>query len=90
MELKFKESFKQDLKRIKNKKILQKVKELIDAIQSVSSLNNIQNIDIKKLRGHKSFYRIRLGNYRVGIKLEGNKITFIRILHRKDFYRYFP
>ncbi len=90
MELVFKESFKRDLKRIKDKKILKKVKDLINIIESASSLDSIQNVDVKKLKGHKSFYRIRLGNYRIGVKLEVNKVIFVRILHRKDFYKYFP
>ena len=90
MRIEFKRSFKEDLKKIKDKTILQKVRELISAIEETKSLSNIRNINIKKLKGYKDYYRIRLGNYRIGIKLEGDKVIFVRILHRKDIYRYFP
>jgi len=90
MKVEFKRSFKEDLKKIKDKKILQKVKELINEIEKVRNLSNIQNINIKKIKGYEDFYRIRIGNYRIGIKIEGDKVIFVRILHRKDIYKYFP
>ncbi len=45
---------------------------------------------IKKLKGYDTFYRIRLGNYRIGLEMVEDVIIFARILHRKDVYRYFP
>jgi len=90
MKVEFKRSFKEDLKKIKDKKILQKVKELINEIEKVRNLSSIQNINIKKIKGYEDFYRIRIGNYRIGIKIEGDKVIFVRILHRKDIYKYFP
>ncbi|MGH2412635.1 MAG: type II toxin-antitoxin system RelE family toxin, partial [Microcystaceae cyanobacterium] len=35
-------------------------------------------------------YRIRLGDYRIGLFIEGKTVTFARVLHRKEIYRYFP
>lgn len=90
MKIEFKRNFKEDLKKIKDKTVLQKVKELINAIEEAKSLSDIQNINIKKIKGYEDYYRIRLGNYRIGIKLEGDKVIFVRILHRKDIYKYFP
>ena len=90
MKVEFRRSFEEDLKKIKDKKILRKVKELIEEIEKAKSFKDIQNINIKKIKGYKYFYRIRVGDYRIGIKAEGNKVMFVRILHRKDIYRYFP
>ena len=90
MKIEFKRNFKEDLKKIKDKTVLQKVKELINAIEEAKSLSDIQNINIKKIKGYEDYYRIRSGNYRIGIKLEGDKVIFVRILHRKDIYKYFP
>lgn len=42
------------------------------------------------MEGHANFYRIRIGQYRVGIVLEAGVVDFVRFLHRKDVYRYFP
>ena len=44
----------------------------------------------EKLRGYQNFYKIRVGNYRLGLKLEGETLILERVLHRKDIYRYFP
>lgn len=44
----------------------------------------------EKLKGYQSFYKARFGNYRIGLKLEGETLMLKRVLHRKDIYRYFP
>ncbi|HEY4721787.1 MAG TPA: type II toxin-antitoxin system RelE/ParE family toxin [Anaerolineae bacterium] len=46
--------------------------------------------NIKKLQGGTNYYRIRVGDYRVGLVVESDTVTFVRFLHRKDIYRYFP
>jgi mRNA interferase RelE/StbE len=45
---------------------------------------------LKKLQGFKSVYRIRIGDYRIGIFIDGNTVQFVRVLNRKDIYKYFP
>ncbi len=47
-------------------------------------------VKIEKLRGYRTFYKVRFGNYRVGLRIEGNILTFERVLHRKEIYRFFP
>jgi mRNA interferase RelE/StbE len=42
------------------------------------------------MQGYDNFYRIRLGEYRIGIELVDDEIIFTRFLHRKDVYKYFP
>lgn len=44
----------------------------------------------EKLKGYQTYYRIRFGNYRVGVGYEEDVLTFQRVLHRKEIYRYFP
>lgn len=46
--------------------------------------------DIKKLKGYKNYYRLRFGNYRLGISYRNDVFIFERALHRKDIYKYFP
>jgi len=40
--------------------------------------------------GGDRYYRIKIGDYRIGMTVEGNLVTLVRFLHRKDIYRYFP
>ena len=84
----FKSSFTKDLKSIKSKTVLESVAKLIENVESAQDLRGIP--EVKKLKAKRNYYRIRLGNYRVGISHEKNEITFIRCLDRKEIYRYFP
>jgi mRNA interferase RelE/StbE len=56
---------------------------------SGSQPDSIHNL--KKLRAASgSYYRIRIGEYRIGLIFSGGIVTFVRCLHRKEIYRYFP
>ncbi len=88
MLIEFKESFAKDLSKI-DSATRNKVKRVIEQIESVNSLAAIAQV--KKLKGsEQNYYRIRIGDYRMGIKLENETVVFIRCLHRKEMYRYFP
>ncbi|MEO1389162.1 MAG: cytotoxic translational repressor of toxin-antitoxin stability system [Cyanobacteria bacterium J06634_6] len=59
----------------------------MEAVEAVSTLDEVTNL--KKLKGADGYFRIRAGNYRIGLLLQGETIGFVRVLHRKEFYRYF-
>jgi mRNA interferase RelE/StbE len=88
LNLEFKASFVRDLKKVKDKKLKTRVREVIEAVEQARSLQEIENI--KKLKGNDRYYRIRIGDYRIGLSVEKDTVTFVRFLHRKDVYRYFP
>ena len=82
-------SFIKDLKKLKKIPIYQEIKSLVfQKIRNESSITEIRNL--KKIKGHKDAYRIRVGDYRIGIFIKEDTITFSRVLHRKEVYRYFP
>lgn len=88
MKVVFLKSFSKDLDKINNKRLKETLLELIQSCKSANSISQIQGS--KKLVGFKSAYRVRLGNYRVGVFYENNTITFARVLHRKNVYKVFP
>lgn len=88
MIVKIDKSFKRDTKKIKDKKILAKVADAIEQVQSSENNREIKNI--KKLQGSDNYYRIRVGEYRIGIIIEGDTVEFIRFLPRKNVYDQFP
>jgi mRNA interferase RelE/StbE len=88
LKVRFKASFASDLRAIKDKSLLERVKALIATVESAETLSDIPNL--KKLRGGGAYYRIRFGDYRVGLVVEENAIVFVRVLHRREVYRYFP
>ena len=88
MKTEFKRSFVKDLERVRDKSLKRRVRETIELIERVESFQEMGGV--KKLRGNDRYYRIRIGNYRLGLVVEGDTVVFVRLLHRKDIYRYFP
>jgi len=88
MKFEIKKSFLKDLKKLNDKRLSEEIKNLFDIIEKAENLQEIPNV--KKLKGFEEFYRIRIGKYRVGIRYNNNEVTFIRILLRKDIYKFFP
>ncbi len=44
---------------------------------------------VKKLRGYKDLYRLRIGDYRAVFELKGEDVVIIRVLTRQDFGKKF-
>ncbi|NDJ24261.1 type II toxin-antitoxin system RelE/ParE family toxin [Nostoc sp. B(2019)] len=61
---------------------------------SNSFIFNVENLadvgSIKKLKADCDYYLIRIGDYRIGIAVYEDAVIFVRVLHRKDVYKYFP
>ena len=89
MIVEFDKSFSKSLDKIKDKKILQRTREKILELEHSGSLQDIKNL--KKLSGFKNYYRIRIGDYRLGFEqIDKNTIRLIILSHRKDIYKKFP
>ena len=88
MKVEFRESFEKDLKRIGDANAFRQIRKAIQRCELIESIDKIPSL--KKLTGTKDFYRIRVGDFRLGIIIAGKSITFVRVLHRKEIYRYFP
>jgi mRNA-degrading endonuclease RelE of RelBE toxin-antitoxin system len=59
--------------------------------QIPESDNIFHDFDIHKMRGSENYYRIRIGQYRIGCKITSdNKIIFYRVKSRGEIYRVFP
>ena len=88
MNIKYTSLFNKDLSNIRNVKLAYLIESTIDNIKNAKSLDEIKNL--KKLKGYKNYFRIRIGDYRIGIFSENNVIELSRFLHRKEIYKYFP
>ncbi|MDZ4663277.1 MAG: type II toxin-antitoxin system RelE/ParE family toxin [Bacteroidota bacterium] len=88
MKVEFKKSFVKDLKKLKNKSLKSSIADCIVQVESASNLTHIKNL--KKLAGYDIYYRIRIGDYRIGIKTESNVVYFVVYEHRRDIYKGFP
>ncbi len=57
-------------------------------MENAASLSQIKNL--KKLKGETRYFRIRIGDYRIGLYFENEIIEFTTIANRKDIYKHFP
>ena len=89
MEVQYRQSFLKDLKSLKGTPVYQRIYDI--AFTTLPNAQNIQEIaNVQALQGFTNRYRLRVGDYRIGIEISENTIEIIRTLHRKEFYRYFP
>ena len=68
MKVEFLKRFSKDIDELAVKSVKTALKKLIESIENADTLIEIPNT--KKLQGHKSAYRIRVGNYRLGFFYE--------------------
>ena len=88
MNIEFKTSFNRDIKKIIDSKLLGAIEEVIKNVEIANSTTDIKNW--KKLIGYKTYSRIKIGDYRIGLNIENDMVSFVRFLHRKEIYKYFP
>jgi mRNA interferase RelE/StbE len=89
MKVSFDKSFIKAIVKIKNPLVLKRIENIIYSLESAESIENFSNI--KKLIGYTSYYRVKMGAYRIGFELINDKeIKLITVLHRKDIYKKFP
>ncbi len=88
MKVEFRKTFEKDLRKLRDKALLSNIKSVIEAVETASTLEEVTNL--KKLKGADGYFRIRQGDYRIGLFLQDETLRFVRVLHRREFYRYFP
>ena len=88
MKVVFRQSFVRDLKKIHDQDVLRRVREVIEQVEAAASLQAISGL--KKISATAVYFRIRIGDFRIGLSLDRDVFEFVRCLHRRDLYRYFP
>ena len=84
----FKSSFDRAIKKIRDQKIKSEIEKVIENVEKAKSLNEIENLS--KLTGYKEYYRIDIGDFRIGLHIAKSLITFVIVANRKDIYKKFP
>lgn len=89
MTITYHSKLKKDIQKINDKKLK---KALLDKIQELKNCSNIEEVSgIKKLKGHSTAYRMRIGNYRLGFFVEeAESLRLQRFVKRNDIYKLFP
>ena len=88
MKIKFREKFEKDIESIISQNILDEIALAIENVEIAKRPQDIANI--KKLKGAKTAFRIKLSRYRIGIYIIRDVVEFTRVLPRDKIYSYFP
>ena len=88
MKVIFLKEFSKDLDGISLKAVKLALIKAIERMETATTLTTIPHT--KKLQGHKTAYRTRIGDYRLGFFFEEEVIYIARFVHRKDIYKLFP
>ncbi len=88
METKFRKSFEKDIDKINSQDVLNDIANVIENVENAKKPQDVANI--KKMKGNKTAFRIRIGRYRIGIYIVNETVEFTRVLSRDKIYKYFP
>ena len=88
MKVEFHKSFERDLRRVRDRNLLARVKAVLVELENTDILDSISSV--KVMKGHPDYVRIRIGDYRLGFKRIDGGVRIIRFLSRGDIYRKFP
>ncbi len=88
MIVEYRKRFLKELTKIPSKTRLKIEKYVFEDFPKANSIYEVGVIE--QMKGYRSYYKVRFGSYRIGLKIEKEKAVFERALHRRDIYRYFP
>jgi len=88
MKVAFSKNFEKQIDHFRDSKLKQEIANIVRTVIHAESLQQIANL--KQLKGYKSAYRIRSGEYRIGIIFREGVVYFMAFANRKDIYRIFP
>jgi mRNA interferase RelE/StbE len=87
LKVEYRQLFLKDLKKLKKQPVYQRILNLaFEILPNTKDLTELSNV--KAMKGYR--YGIRIGDYRIGIEVSGEYLEMMRVLHRREFYRYFP
>lgn len=90
MKVYFKPSFIKDFKKLPSD-IRREVRFIcVEVFPKQRSIHDSLRYMIKPIKGFKNYFRIKLGDYRIGFKTTDGGVEFMRVKHRKDIYKHFP
>jgi mRNA interferase RelE/StbE len=88
MKVEYHKSFERDLRKVRDRTLLDRVKVILLELEESETLETI--LSVKPMQGSPEYFRIRIGDYRLGLKRTNDGLRIIRFLSRGDIYRKFP
>jgi mRNA interferase RelE/StbE len=86
MTVEFLKGFSKDLDKVSSVTVKNQIKQIITSLEKAETLQKIPST--KKLKGHRNAYRIRIGDYRLGLFLENKTVLLARLLPERISTRF--
>ena len=80
--------FRRDVRGIGSAQIRRRLDQVIQELIEADNITEVPGISRLRAEGHH--YRVRIGDYRLGITMDGETAVLRRFLPRGEIYRYFP
>lgn len=88
MKIVFAKRFDKAFDKIRDKRLSGAIVRIVDETRKAQNPAEIPNL--KKMSGHKTAFRVRIKDYRIGVFIEKGTVEFTVFAHRKDIYDMFP
>tara|TARA_R110002050_G_C8955405_1_gene513695 strand:+ start:3069 stop:3335 length:267 start_codon:yes stop_codon:yes gene_type:complete len=88
MDINYSKAVIKDVQKVKDQKLISKIDSVVKAVKEAETIDGVSGV--KKMKGHSSAYRIRIGDYRLGFYLVNNTVLLARFVKRNDIYKLFP
>ena len=80
--------FRQDVRRLGSAELRRRLDLVIQELRAADNITQVTGVSRMTARGEH--YRIRVGEYRLGITMDGATAVLRRFLPRGELYRRFP
>ena len=88
MKVKYRKKFLKELSLIPKTQRAKIEHFVFKSLPSAGSLHQLGVIE--QMKGYPLCFKVRFGQYRIGLRMEDDAIVLEKALHRKDIYRHFP
>jgi len=77
-----------DVRKVKDRKLMERIEKVIVEMKTATGVEELKQT--KKMKGHPTAYRMRVGNYRLGFYLQNDTVELARFVKQNDIYKVFP
>jgi len=88
MKVEYRKRFLKELALLPQNQRKEVEKFVFEILPEATTLSSVGKVE--KMKGYHQFYKVRFGDYRLGLQLIDKLLVVERIAHRKDIYNIFP
>ncbi len=89
MDVLYTKTFLKDLSKVHPPKRRKQIESFV--FETLPAIPSLEESGVaEKMSGFDLYYKIRFGDYRIGLTKTAKAIELLRVLNRKEIYKFFP